>query len=153
MKSTIKLFWIPVSLLIIVSACSNKPSPSPSASGGNAQGTATEQAPSGEPFLPFSGLTSIQLLTPSSGAGIKPLFEWSPIDGAAQYSLFLQFSDGQPYWTWTGTSTSIYLGGTDSPPPEDAAGPILEDGMSWSIIALDAQGNIIATSALQLISP
>lgn len=139
-------------ILLATSACSNTGSSSTPAAGNN-QDVATEEQTSLGSFVPFSRLATVELLTPSSGAGSKPKFEWSSVDGAAQYSLFLQFSDGQPYWSWTGSSTSIYLGGLDSAPPEDAAGPILLEGMSWAVIALDADGNVIASSNLQTISP
>ena len=120
---------------------------------GGTSGVGVSDGKQGEPFAPFSGLDTIELLTSTSGVGQKPNFEWSAVDGAASYTLFLNFSDGQPYWTWIGEANSIYLGGYDSPPPADAAGPILLDGMSWAIIAFNAEGNVIASSILQPISP
>lgn len=106
-----------------------------------------------EKLAPFNGLADIELLTPTQGVGIKPKFEWSPVDRAARYALSLRFSDGQPYWAWSGSSTSVYLGGLDSPPPDSAEGPILLDGMSWGVIAFDAGGNVIASSVYRDISP
>lgn len=150
MKPKAKL--IAFALLLLVSACTSPPT-GPTQSIDNNQNTGGAGQTNGEPFLPMSGIASIDLLTPPSGAGSKPHFEWSAIEGALQYTLFLQFTDGQPYWSWTGSGTSIYLGGSDSPPPEDAAGPVLLDGMSWAVIALDAEGNVIASSNLQQISP
>ncbi len=116
-------------------------------------GPAAQQQPDSQPYLPFSGLTSIELLTPANGAGEKPLFEWAAVEGAARYSLILQFTDGQPYWAWSGSQTSVYLGGTHSPPAAEAAGPALQPGMAWAVLAFDAQQNIIAASQLQAISP
>jgi len=138
--------------LITISACSGA-STTQSASGGDDSGAVVDQQSGQEPFIPFAGLTRIELLTPSSGAGEKPLFEWLPIEGASEYSLFLQFPDGQPYWSWLGSATTVYLGGSSSAPSPDAAGPILLDGMSWAVIAFDTQGNVIASSNLQAISP
>ena len=138
-------------LTIAVSACSGTTPSSPS--GGEVASTTGQEQGSDKPFVPFSGLETIELLTPASGVGQKPNFEWSAVDGAASYTLFVNFSDGQPYWTWSGEATSIYLGGYDSPPPADAAGPILLDGMSWAVIAFNAEANVIASSNLRPISP
>jgi len=138
--------------LLAVTACSGAPT-SVGQTGGEDTAASGQDQGSGEPFAPFPGVANIELMTATTGAGVKPLFEWSLVDGATRYSLFLQFSDGQPYWSWLGSSTSVYLGGYDTPPSEDAAGPILLDGMSWAVIALDAEGNVIASSKLQSISP
>lgn len=138
-------------LTIAVSACSGTTTSSPS--GGDVANTTGQEQGSDKPFAPFSDLETIELLTPTSGVGQKPNFEWSAVDGAASYTLFLNFSDGQPYWTWSGQATSIYLGGYDSPPPADAAGPILLDGMSWAVIAFNTEANVVASSDLRLISP
>lgn len=105
------------------------------------------------PFAPFSDLESIELLTPTTGAGLKPRFEWMPVQGAARYSLLVRFADGQAYWAWGGVETSVYLGGAHSSPPPNASGPLLQPGMAWSVIAFDAEQNVIATSGLQTISP
>lgn len=110
-------------------------------------------ASSEEPFAPFRELASVELLTPASGNGRKPLLEWMPVTGAVRYSLLVQFPDGQPYWAWGGDETSVYLGGAHSAPPPDASGPVLQPGMAWSVVAFDAEHNVIATSALQPLSP
>lgn len=150
MSNKLKLMLI-VLLTLSISACSSTAASSPSDSEGPSP-TAQEQAQD-EPFAPFAGAAAIELLTPTSDAGLKPLFEWSPVENASRYSVFLQFSDGQPYWSWSGAGTSVYLGGYDSAPPDDSAGPVLLDGMSWAVVAFDAQGTVIASSHLQPISP
>jgi hypothetical protein len=150
MKNSIKIILVVLVLGAVVAACSNSGG---TQSGGDSAGGGVSADQQGEPFAPFSGLDTIELLTPTSGVGQKPNFEWSAVDGAASYTLFLNFSDGQPYWTWSGEATSIYLGGYDSPPPADAAGPILLDGMSWAVIAFNTEANVIASSNLQPISP
>ncbi len=119
---------------------------------GEAKATEAGQV-SNEPFVPFADIATVELLTATNGVGIKPLFEWSPVNGAASYSVYVQFSDGQPYWAWSGTDTSVYLGGLHFAPPENAEGPILLDGMAWAVLAFDANGNVIASSVLQPISP
>jgi hypothetical protein len=124
-------------------------------SGSAAQTNAGGPQPVGSeaPFAPFSDLESIELLTPTTGAGLKPRFEWMPVQGAVRYSLLVQFPDGQPYWAWGGSETSVYLGGAHSTPPPNASGPLLQPGTAWSVIAFDAEHNVIATSGLQTISP
>jgi hypothetical protein len=139
-------------ILFSVVACSGSQQPSASDSGGTAPASGPQQGVN-EPFLPFTGLEQVELLTATSGVGEKPLFEWSAVSGGSSYALFLYFSDGNPYWAWSGESTSIYLGGYTSAPPADAAGPILVDGMAWAVIAFDTSGNVIASSDKQLISP
>jgi hypothetical protein len=143
-----------IAILLSLTACAASGSQPPSANdGGGTVPTSGSQQADNEPFLPFSGLEQIELLTPTSGVGEKPLFEWSAAPGASSYALFLYFSDGNPYWAWSGESTSIYLGGYASAPPADAAGPILVDGMTWAVIAFDASENVIASSEKQPISP
>jgi hypothetical protein len=124
-------------------------------SAGAAQTNADGPQPVGSeaPFAPFAELESIELLTLASGVGPKPRFEWMPVQDAVRYSLLVQFADGEPYWAWGGSETSVYLGGAHSSPPPNASGPLLQPGMAWSVIAFDAEHNVIATSGLQLISP
>lgn len=108
----------------------------------------------GESYLPdIIGLPGITLLTPTENAGVKPLFEWSPVEGADWYSLVLTNSEGKNYWAWMGSKTSIYLGGTTTQPDDNAAGPILQPGMTWAVIAYDADGKILAASHIRPISP
>lgn len=154
----IKKFHVKLLLLSIVllasNACSGGSSPGQTPGGGGEGGAGIANgADDGELFAPFPGITPIELLTPAAGVGQKPLFEWTPVKGAARFALFLQFPDGEPYWAWSGADSSIYLGGLESPPPEDAAGPILLEDMAWAVLAFDAEGNVIASSVLQSISP
>jgi len=141
-------------LLLTTYACSPGGSVEPGA-GGDQPGAVEDGGSSGdsELFAPFAGVASIDLLTLASGAGEKPLFEWTPVEGATRYSLILQFPDGRPYWAWSGDANSVYLGGLDTAPPADAAGPILLEGMTWAVFAFDAEGNMIGSSAVQAISP
>lgn len=113
---------------------------------------ATEPIP--EMLIALPGLSEIVLLTPAEGVGLKPGFEWQTVNGAVRYALLVYHPNGQPYWAWEGSGTSVYLGGGDSQaPPEDSAGPILLDGMSWGVMAFDAADLLIASSAMRPISP
>ena len=114
------------------------------------EGTPPENSAS---YLPAMNLPEIEQFTPTTGAGIKPLFEWQAVDGAAWYALVVKNSEGRPYWAWMGTQHSIYLGGVSEQPGEDIAGPRLEEGMQWAVIAYDSQGQVIAASKLRPISP
>jgi hypothetical protein len=106
-----------------------------------------------EPLLPDINLPEIEQMTPRENAGLKPLFEWTAVDGAEWYALVVKNADGQTYWAWMGPENSIYLGGTTTPPGDDRAGPFLEDGMKWAVIAYDAEDHPIAASSLRPISP
>jgi hypothetical protein len=154
-KKTILITLLAFALLLFSGACSSTGSqlgPSTGSDGG-ADGENGLPAADGELLAPFQGIAAIELLTPATGAGEKPLFEWTPVEGAARYSLILQFPDGRPYWAWSGDANSVYLGGLDTAPPADAAGPILLEGMTWAVFAFDAEGNMIGSSAVQAISP
>jgi hypothetical protein len=99
------------------------------------------------------GVQEIALTTPQEGAGIKPHFTWEPLDGAARYTLVLYTAGREPYWAWEGAATSVYLGGSDTPPREDSAGPVLSAGMSWAVMAFGSDDRLIGSSVLRPISP
>ena len=103
--------------------------------------------------LDVPGITAITIATPNEGAGGKPLFEWEAVPGAVRYSLVLFSADGQPYWSWEGSETKVYLGGTQEQPEEDSPGPTLYEEMSWHVAAFDAEGQLIAVSPETSISP
>ncbi len=109
--------------------------------------------PQAEDFLSALNFPDIELTTPTEGVGVKPLFEWVPVEGAAWYGLVLKTADGTSYWAWMGAETSIYLGGVSIQPADNAAGPVLQAGMQWTVTAYGADGNLIAASSLRPISP
>jgi hypothetical protein len=116
--------------------------------------TTTEPAgttPGGQ-FLLIGG-TAIEQLTPEQGVGAYPLFEWTAVQGAARYMLFVFDTNGVMFWGWEGTATSVYLGGLDQPPTPGSMGPALDGPMSWAVIAYDAGGSLIASSAKRPVSP
>jgi hypothetical protein len=108
---------------------------------------------SGAPVLDIAGVGEVELLTPAEGVGIKPLFEWAAVEGVQRYLLILRDANGETYWAWNGSATSIYLGGVSEQPSDDAEGPRLEAGMAWAVFALDSEGEVIASSELRPISP
>jgi hypothetical protein len=89
---------------------------------------------------------------PVTGAGKIPTFEWSPVEGSSAYRLVVQDADGDATWAWEGSGTSIELGAVPGR-EEGHGGPILTSGSTWSVVALDADGHVIAVSTLRPVSP
>ena len=113
--------------------------------------TATAPAGMGEPL--FDGLdASVTLLTASSGGGGRPLLEWEAVPGADLYVVFLYAPSGEVYWVWSGASTSVHVGG-EPQLAEGSAGPSVAAGMSWAVVAHDADQLPIAVSELRPIDP
>jgi len=116
--------------------------------------TASEQAEvKGEPFISAPGISDVLLLTDSSGVGAKPLFQWDSVTGASRYQLTVFDEDGKPYWAWEGANTQIYMGGTDTQPPEDSSGPSIEEAYTWTVVAYSSDGKVLAASEVRTISP
>ncbi|HEX8919536.1 MAG TPA: hypothetical protein VF898_13620 [Chloroflexota bacterium] len=93
-----------------------------------------------------TGISDITVLKPS---GSPPTFLWTPVNGAATYIVTVT-SNSQPalVWSWAGTSTLAVYGDTAVPGLDGSAGEAwtvpLPASYTWSVIALDAQGRIIA---------
>lgn len=107
------------------------------------------------PRAPFS-LPEIELTTPGAGGGVRPELGWAPVDGAAAYSVTVYAASGQAWWAWHGTETSTVVGGGEPVPAgEEVAdgGPVVGEGMSWDVVALDADGTPIAHSPVRPLSP
>lgn len=136
---------------------------SSTASAGNDADNSTE-APSGDessddaPAAPvglplIDDLPVIDVLgPPESGAGDVPLFEWSAVDGAADYRLAVVGPAG-PQWAWVGDTTEIYFGGLSIERPPGLPGLELADDSCWSVVARDAHGGAIAVSQFLPVSP
>lgn len=116
-------------------------------------GAGSGASPGGELLVNAPGVAEITLTTPATGAGLKPLLAWEPLSGAVEYQVTVYTPAKQPYWAWSGAAASVYLGGGEAPPPEDAAGPVVSEGMYWAVLAFDAEGLIAGSSALAPISP
>lgn len=134
-------------LLVTVAACGGDPA-SPGVSGESTLGETTP--PTTEVMVPHEwplsedlGLASIALLTPASGLGERPDLAWEAVAGAASYRVTVLAPDGAFYWAWTGVDTLVPLGG--SPRLSDAAtGPRLVSGMTWTVVAFDAESRPLA---------
>jgi hypothetical protein len=98
------------------------------------------------------GLELIEVMTPASGGGDRPLLEWAPVEGAHHYSVSLFDSDGDLYWGWTGFGTSVHVGG-DPQLVDLAPGPRVVEGMTWGVGAYGEDFVPIATSALLPVGP
>lgn len=98
------------------------------------------------------GLAEIELLTPTEGRGRRPILEWSPLPGAVNYHVFVRAPSGRVYWGWRTSETSIPIGGLPRL-TENAAGPAISVGMTWSVSAVGADGGVIALSGHRPIAP
>lgn len=93
----------------------------------------------------------ILVLNPITETGSHPTLNWQPADGAAAYWLVLRDAGGRPYWAWTGTDTSVRVGGGDSASTNQTAA--LHAEMTWSVAAFDEEGNLIALSDSASVAP
>ena len=66
--------------------------------------------------------------------------------------MFLYAPSGEVYWSWAGTATQVHVGG-EPQLHEGASGPSVIEGMSWAVIAYDADLLPIAVSEQRPISP
>lgn len=107
----------------------------------------------GEPFLSVPGIGRVTLLTDVQGSGEKPLFAWESIAGADRYQLIVFDEAGEPYWAWEGAQTQVYMGGSESQPSANSSGPAIGAGYSWTVVAYNVNGEIVASSELKPISP
>lgn len=113
--------------------------------------TGAEQ--SGSPLEAPGVDATVELTAPAAtGAGQIPTFEWSAVEGAIAYRLVVQDAEGDATWAWEGPETSIELGAVPDR-EEGEGGPILTFGSSWSVVALDGDGHVIAVSKLRPVSP
>ena len=119
--------------------------------GGSVATTAPEVDQPGPPM--FAGLDgAIVLQTPASGGGERPLLEWEPSAGAEHYVVFLYAPSGEAYWVWSGDDTSVHVGGEPQLGP-GSPGPDVVEGMSWAVIAYDADMVPVAVSERRPIAP
>ena len=89
---------------------------------------------------------------PEQGAGEVPIFEWQAVEGAATYRLAALDEDGGVVWAWEGEGTSVPLGGV-ADRPEGEPGPVLEGAGSWSVVAVDREGRVLAVSEIRSVAP
>jgi hypothetical protein len=129
---------------------SSDETPSTGAGTGSTGTTAVGEEPEqvGEQLI--AGLPQIVQLTPLAGGGPRPSLDWEPVEGAIRYDVTLYAPDGIGYWAWHGPETSVVVGELATP---DQSGPRVSPGMSWALLAFDADGLPIASSALRPIDP
>jgi hypothetical protein len=107
----------------------------------------------GEPFLSAPGVGNIKQLTDTERVGVKPLLAWEAVGDANRYQLIVFDETGEPYWAWEGAKAQIYMGGTDSQPPDDSSGPAIDRGYTWAVVAFGSDDEIVAASEVRPISP
>jgi hypothetical protein len=107
----------------------------------------------GEPFLAAPGVGTMKQLTDTERVGVKPLLAWEAVSNANRYQLIVYDETGEPYWAWEGPQTQIYMGGTDTQPPDDSSGPSVDRGYTWAVVAYSSDDRIIAASEVRPISP
>lgn len=139
-------------VVLLVAACSQAVPPEGTA---QPQGTGADQgtiaAPSGQPLV--EGLPQLEVLgPPEARAGEVPLFTWERVEEAATYHLVVLGPDG-PLWAWEGEETEVLLGALPFERPPGMGGPVIVAGTCWSVVALDADGHVVAASAFLPVSP
>jgi hypothetical protein len=96
-------------------------------------------------------LPAIELETPVSGEGPRPELRWSPVDDASSYLVVLRADvDGAASWAWRGTATSVPVGPVEQP---GLGAPEVREGMTWSVLAFDADDEPVAQSLERPIAP
>lgn len=125
--------------------------------GGAGEGTDVTTAPetttrtvAEEPAI--AGVDLIELSTPTSGGGTRPLLEWAAVDGAALYFVNIYTETGGPYWSAVTAETSTCVGGPLQV-PAGRTGPNVADGYTWVVYAEDADRTLLAVSAQRPIAP
>lgn len=104
-----------------------------------------------EPVRPFPWLVDLPLLTEPSD-DLRPLLAWAPVDDAVLYSVTVTAPTGEAYWAWQTDATSVHLGG-DPRLDDDQSGPSTLPGMTWSVIAFDADDRPVAASVEAVLHP
>ena len=142
---------------LVAAACSSSTGDATVSTSLSSQGSDTTATAAATPILPgesiVAGFPVVDLVGPSSsGAAEYPLFGWEPITGAASYQLVVSGPSG-PIWAWEGSESEIRLGALESEPPAGYDGPRLSGPSCWSVVALDADGHVVAASEVVPVSP
>jgi hypothetical protein len=112
----------------------------------------TTTAPEAGPPLIAGFDQQVVLTAPTSGGGARPLLSWDPVDGAGSYVVFVYAPNGDIYWSWSGSDTSVHVGG-EPQLGDGVSGPSVAQGMTWGVIAYDADLLPIAVSEKRPIAP
>jgi hypothetical protein len=105
------------------------------------------------PLLSLAGILEMENLMPTEGVGVRPRLAWQAVDGAALYAIVIFEADGTPYWAWRHAETGVFVGGIDEALPETNEGPRIGAGMSWQVVAYDADLTPIAAGGIWPIAP
>jgi hypothetical protein len=120
-----------------------------------ALGTVVLVAPGGvaaaKPVVP--GEPEIKLTTRTTDAGPHPILKWKKVRDAEQYQVVVQTPKADPYWMWRGSETRVRFGGGPLDAPKKTEGATLTRKMVWFVYALDAEGDILASSSKRKIAP
>jgi hypothetical protein len=82
--------------------------------------------------------------------GSNPMLSWAPVDGAVLYRVVVLDPNGDAYWAWSGTETSVPVGGNATP---TLVGARVYDAMSWQVAAHGADGAPLAMSEPHVLTP
>lgn len=130
------------------------PAPGDDEDGAAAVGSDTDPAPVAVeegPARMSADVAGIELLTPAAGDGRWPELAWEAVAGAERYSVTVFLGPGEPaYWAWRGSETSVVVGGGAT---RTGGGPQVQPGMTWSVVALAADGSVVAQSGERPLGP
>ncbi len=82
--------------------------------------------------------------------GPRPLLAWEEVDGAALYQVTVLDADGIPYWSWSGDTAAVPLGGMENP---DAIGAWVFEELTWTVVARSDDGTPLAMSQRGTLEP
>lgn len=90
-------------------------------------------------------------LDATTETGRHPTLSWRPVDNANSYWLVVRDAEGRAFWAWTGTDTSVRVGGGDTPDVNQTAA--VHEAMTWRVAAFDANGRLVALSDEGFLAP
>ena len=126
--------------------------------------SASAQEPSTAPSNTASAVSTEGLNLPQSlglpelsgqvvSSGVRPVLAWDEAPGAASYQLLVRNAAGETTWAWTGSTTSIAVGGGTVPAAPDTPGALIDGPSTWTVVALDTASTPVAASADIEVSP
>ena len=118
--------------------------------------TGETPADSSPPLMSLRDLASERgigkvILQPTDEPSSHPTLVWSPLAGASTYWLVLHDSTGRVAWAWSGTTTSVRVGGGDVADLNQTA--TVNGEMTWSVLALDDSGRLVGLSERRPLTP
>lgn len=117
--------------------------------------TAASESPATSPVGTVGagvGLVGLELpgiggLVLEPGPGNRPTLRWDPVAEATRYFVVVSTADGGPYWATGTDTTSVTVAEGFDPAFE---GPRIVGGMTWLVLAYDAEGAIVAQSPVSI---